>query len=145
MAGELRAERDSVLRELTRDEIAHRRSLCASGQMPASVARVRASGFQTLSASERCVTVLTRAGRDGSLRYVSQQDGRITPAIAFDSGFVEAYLKREAVPADTPAMATLLPVADRCLAQNEPNTRLCNTAGYLLGTRAARGELVPVS
>lgn len=65
------------------------------------------------------------------------------PALAFDSGFVKGYLAGEALPAGTPTMATLLPVADRCLAQSEPNTQLCSSVGVVLGARAAHGELVP--
>lgn len=145
MGQALLSERDFVLGELTADRIAHRRSLCADGQIPASVARVRAAGFQALPAGAYCVTVLTRAGRDGTLRYMSLEGDKTTPAIAFDTGFVKGFLKREALPADAPSMTTLLPIADRCLDQREPNMRLCTLAGQILGSRAVRGELVPVS
>lgn len=145
MANVLEVSRDSVLQELPRQQIAARRSSCATGAMPSSIADLRAAGFKTLSTGAYCVTVLTRAGRDGTLRYVTLKNGETTPAIAFDTGFVRAYLKREALPADLPSMASLLPIADRCLDQKEPNARLCGLAGQVLGTRAAHGELVPVS
>lgn len=139
------SDRDNVLRSLPADKILQRRSSCAAGDIPAWLARLRGAGFQTLSTGAYCVTVLTRAGRDGTLRYVTLKNGETTPAIAFDTGFVKAYLKREALPADLPSMASLLPIADRCLDQKEPNARLCGLAGQVLGTRAAHGELVPVS
>lgn len=113
--------------------------------MSKSTDRLLAAGFKTLSTGAYCVTVLTRAGRDGALRYVTSKSGGTTPAIAFDTGFVSAYLKREALPAGAPPMSILLPLADRCLNQNEPRPGACHATGYMLGLRAALGELVPVS
>lgn len=139
-----RPERDRLLDRMAADDIAHRRALCASGEVSASVERVRAAGFNPLSAGASCITVLTRAGRDGTLHYVSQQDGGTTASIAFDTGFVKGFLTREAVTASTPSISALLPVADRCLAQQETNLRACSAVGLILGARAARGELVPV-
>jgi len=144
-ANVLQADRDAVLHEMDAGRIAHRRSMCASGQMPSSIAMVRAAGFQSLSAAASCVAVLTRAGRDGTLGYVRMSDGQLTPAIAFDNGFVGAWLGHEAVPPTAPTMATLLPIAGRCLDQKETDTALCRAAGYMLGLRAAHGELVPAS
>lgn len=141
----LATERDYVLRELQRDRVAQRRLSCATGRQQDIVAQQRAAGFSTLSASAYCVTVLTRAGRDGTLRFVTLRNGQATPAIAFDTGFVTGYLKRETLPADAPAMATLMPIAERCLAQTETDHDLCSAAGHMLGVRAARGELVPTS
>lgn len=143
-AGELQAERDNLLYALTPDSVAQRRSACAMGQIPAKQARLKKVGLQALSAGAYCVTVLTRAGRDGALAYARDPRAqRVTSAIAFDMGFVSAYLRHEALPADLPAMEALLPVADRCLEQKEPNQRLCGLAGQVLGARAATGELVP--
>lgn len=134
---------DSVLYEFTANEIASMRSICALGQETKHIENLRAAGFQAPSAGASCVTVLTRAGRDGKLGYVSDpRTSQLTPAMAFDSGFVAGYLKREALPADAPAMAALLPIADRCLDQKEANTNLCNAVGQMLGARAARGEVV---
>jgi hypothetical protein len=146
MADVLQMKRDSVLRELTREQIAKQRLACASGSASATVATIRSVGIRTLSAGAYCVTVLTRAGRDGTLRYVQDtRTNQLTSAIAFDSGFVGGYLKREALPPDAPTMAVLLPIADRCLDQSESNTKLCSSVGYMLALRAARGEVVPVS
>lgn len=141
-ANPLSAEREAILGEFTPAEVAHHRALCANGQFPASAARLARAGFATLSASEHCVTVLTRAGRDDALRYVTLKGAKTTPAVAFDTGFVDGYRSVEAVPSTAPAMAALLPVAERCFGQREPNVRLCSSAGYLMGARAARGEII---
>lgn len=145
MANVLEVSRDSVLRELTRDEIAQRRSKCVTGAMASSTKQLLAAGFRTLSTGAYCVTVLTRAGRDGTLGYIALTNGQTTSASSFDTGFVSGYLRHETLPADAPAMAMMLPVADRCLANAEPNSRICRSVGYVLGLRAAKGELVPVS
>ncbi|MEJ7928233.1 hypothetical protein WG908_15910 [Sphingobium sp. AN641] len=145
MADVLEMERDNILRGLTRQQVAGHRQLCVTGAMQPVVDRERSAGFRRLSTGAYCVTVLTRAGRDSTLRYVTLKTRQATPAVSFDTGFVSGYLKREALPSDAPPMAPLLPVADRCLAQSEPNTRLCSSVGYVLGARAARGELVPLS
>ncbi|WP_152528007.1 hypothetical protein [Sphingobium lactosutens] len=79
------------------------------------------------------------------MRFVTLRNGQTTPAIAFDTGFVSGFLKRETLPDDAPVMATLMPIAERCLAQTETDHDLCNAAGHMLGVRAARGELVPAS
>jgi len=144
LADVLAVERDSILNRLRREQVVHHRSLCVTGGMPAEIARERAAGFRTLSAGAYCVTVLTRAGRDGALRYITLKNGETTPAIAFDTGFVSAYIKREAVPTGALSMSALLPLADGCLNQKEPRPGACHAAGYMLGLRAAKGELVPV-
>lgn len=134
---------DLILQEHSSDRNARRRSACATGQAPSLAASSRAAGIESPSAGAWCVTVLTRAARDGALAYVRDPKARqLTPAIAFDNGFVGGYQSREALPADAPAMATLLPIADRCLDQSEPNTSLCTAVGQLLGSRAARGEVI---
>lgn len=145
MADVLEVSRDTVLRGMTREEIAQRRSKCVTGSMASSTKQLRAAGFRTLSTGAYCVTVLTRAGRDRTLGYIELTKGQTTSASSFDAGFVSGYLRRGAVPADAPSMATLLPVADRCLSNMEPNVRICHSVGTVLGARAAQGELVPVS
>jgi hypothetical protein len=146
LAGALQVERDTILRDLSRERVASLRATCATGTAAESTARQRNAGLQTLSTGAFCVTLLTRAGRDGTLGYVRDtQTSQPSAANAFDSGFVSGYFTRETMPAGTPAMATLLPLADRCLENAEPNTTKCSSAGYVLGARAARGELVPVS
>jgi hypothetical protein len=146
MAGVLQVERDAILREYTRTEIAQRRSACALAQAPALLAALKNAGLQRMTVGQWCVTVLTRAGRDGTLGHVRDpRSTHVTAAIAFDGGFVNGYFTREAVPPSAPAMATLLPIADRCLGQKEPNVKMCGSAGFVLGARAARGELVPIS
>lgn len=142
---QLQFDRDNVLHDLSADKVAQRRASCAAGAIPAWLTRLRSSGFQTLSAGAYCVTVLTRAGRDGTLGYVTLGGKETTAAVAFDTGFVNGYLKHEALPADAPGMAVLLPIADRCLDQKEAKLRLCGLAGQVLGARAALGELVPIS
>jgi len=141
----LQVIRDSVLLEEPREKIAAQRLTCATGDMADSTARLISAGFRTLSTGAYCVTVLTRAGRDGTLRYVSLKSGDTTPSIAFDTGFVTAYLKHDALPPDLPTMPTVLPIADRCLSKKEQNARLCGIVGQVLGARAALGELVPVN
>ena len=144
LAGELKAERDNVLSGLDAKRVVQRRSDCATGQAPAQRAKLAAAGFKTLGVGAYCVTVLTRLGRDGTLGYVRDPNsGAPKPAIAFDGGFVSGYRSREALPANAPAMAALLPVADRCLNQAETDTALCTAAGHMLGARSVRGELVP--
>jgi hypothetical protein len=144
IAGVLQAERDSVLHEITADKIAQRRLMCPTGQASKARADLTSAGLRALSVGGWCVTVLTRAGRDGTLRYVTL-NGQATSALTFDTGFVAGYLKQDALPAGAPKMATLLPVADRCLNQAERDTGLCRAAGYMLGLQAAQGEIVPAS
>ena len=68
----------------------------------------------------------------------------VTPAIAFDNGFVSAYRKADAVPSALPGMTAVKPIAARCYAQLELDTDLCASAGYVYGARIARGEPVPI-
>lgn len=143
MAQVAQLELDAILHEMTPQQIALRRSFCATGQAPKRAADVRAAGIESPDASAWCVTIMTRQGRDGTLGYVrNPNSNQVTPALAFDSGFVGGYLKREALPAGAPTMTTLLPIAERCLEQRELDTGLCNAAGQMLGLRAARGEIV---
>ena len=136
-------ELDSILNRVPANEVALLRSACAMGRAPKLAADGRAAGIESPNAGPWCVTVLTRAGRDGTLGYARDpRSSEPTPAIAFDTGFVSGYLKHEAVPTNSPAMAALLPIADRCLDQREPNNALCTAAGQMLGARAARGEVI---
>lgn len=133
-------ELDAILHQMTPQEIAMRRSACAMGLAPKRAADIRAAGIASPDASAWCVTILTRAGRDGTLGYVRDpRSEKPTPAIAFDSGFVGGYSAR-ALPQGAPSMATLLPIVERCLGQREPNTDLCNAAGQVVGERTALGE-----
>jgi hypothetical protein len=129
------------------DSVGFLRTNCAVGDdMFGSNMIVKATKASlALGTAELCVTVLTRAGRDGTLRYITLGGDKMPSSLAFDTGFVNGYLKRDAVPAAAPAMTTLLPVANRCLNEQEPNMRLCSSAGYVLGARAAQGELVSSS
>ncbi|MEA3012444.1 MAG: hypothetical protein QOD42_989 [Sphingomonadales bacterium] len=128
----------------TAEGIARERGSCASGQQPASIAERRSLGVRGLpDAIDYCVTLLTRLGRDGRLGFVrDSRSDRLTAAVAFDNGFVTAYQRREPIPAELPSMATLRPIAQRCLTQAEPDTDLCSSAGYAYGVRAANGETV---
>lgn len=149
-AQDRRAEQQASLTALlttdTATTIANARSQCASGRQPGIIARGRAAGASTLpDAADFCITVLTRLGRDGTLTAVRDTSAAgVTPALAFDSGFVAAYRKREAVPAGLPSLAAIKPVVERCLAQVERDTDLCFSVGYAAGARAARGEVVTV-
>jgi hypothetical protein len=137
------AQLDSILHEMKPSEVALRRSSCAMGRAPKLAADARAAGFERPDASVWCVAILTRQGRDGALGYMRDpRSSQPTPAIAFDSGFVGGYLKHERVPVGAPSMATLLPVAQRCLEQREPDNNLCSAAGYMLGLRAVSGETI---
>jgi hypothetical protein len=143
MAQVAQSELNTILRVMKPDEIALRRSACAIGHAPKLTADTRAAGIEWPDASEWCVTVMTRQGRDGTLGYVRDpKHDQPTPALSFDGGFVGGYLTHEAIPPTAPAMATLLPIAERCLEQREPNARLCSSAGYMLGLRAASGETI---
>lgn len=94
-----------------------------------------------LNTAELCVTVLTRSGRDGTLQYMALKNGGTPSSLSFDSGFVGGYRAR-ALPRGAPTMATLLPIAQRCLEQREADKDLCNAAGQILGVRAALGEVI---
>lgn len=134
----------AILNDARADDVARVRAACASGTEPGILDKMRAAGRADLpSVGAWCVTVLTRAGRDGALGYVRDASNATpTAAIAFDSGFVAGYLGGQPVPAAAPTMAALLPVADRCFDQAEPNLRLCTAAGRVIGARAAAGETV---
>jgi hypothetical protein len=120
------------------------RANCAIGGAPAVVKMNREAGFTEVpDAADECVSALTAMGRIGQLGYMRDKRTTVTtPSIAFDNGFVTAYLKHEAIPAGLPAMVTLKPVAERCLAQNENDTDLCYSVGYAYGVRASNGEIV---
>jgi hypothetical protein len=142
-AQQAQGQLDTILHDLKREDIPKLRAVCAMGQAPKHAADARAAGVESPDASAWCVTVLTRLGREGMLSYVRDpRTDQPTPAITFDGGFVGGYLKHDALPAGAPSIATLLPVAERCLEQQEANGRLCSSVGYMLGLRAAQGEVV---
>ena len=120
------------------------RNVCASGEFPERIAATRRVGLvASPDATETCVTVLTRLGRENALGYLKDTRGT-TSAVRFDTGFVAAYERREALPPNLPTMAALKPVAERCLAQAEPNYELGYAVGYAFGLRAAQGEVPSV-
>ena len=123
--------------------IAAGRASCASGGEVAAVAKSRASlRLQNLpDAVDYCVTVLIRTARDGGMHYLRSPDGKITAALALDTGFVAGY--RKAGSADAlPAMSAIRETAERCLSLSEADTALCYSLGYAYGVRAANGETV---
>jgi hypothetical protein len=148
---DVRAARQRELNEiltspLTRKYVKALRRSCASGNAPQALGRQRSAGIsETPDPADACVTALTRLGREGLLGFVRDpQHTGTTPALSFDSGFVSAYLKREALSPQLPTMAVLKPIAERCLAQSETNIALCNAAGYGFGARAVHGETVRI-
>jgi hypothetical protein len=136
----------SVLAQEAPDFVNAIRGNCAAGRETAWIAQRHAAGAWWIpDAADYCVAALTRIGRDGTLSYV--HDGRsqkATPAESFDTGFVTAFRKHEAVTSELPTMLAMKPLAERCLAQAEPNTALCSAVGYAFGVRAASGETVVV-
>ena len=149
-ANGVRAERQGMLEYILTKApsatVATARAHCLAGAEPASIAQARGLGFSVLpDPADYCVAVLTRSARDGQttpLRDARAQDG--TSASAIDNGFMAAYAKGEAIPPGLPMMATLRPVAARCLALRESNTDLCWSVGYAYGVRAFHGEIVAV-
>lgn len=147
---DLRAERQASLdARLTSDSIAdiiRDRAGCASGSKVASVAQVRSLGGVDLpDAADICVTAMIRLARERKLTPLRDtRTSATTPALALDAGFAAGFARAGAVPASLPSMATLRPIAERCLAQREPNVGLCNATGYAFGVRAANGEVVRV-
>lgn len=140
------SQQDELTRVLTTthpDKIAGMRASCAIGSAAKNHQMLVKAGFEAAPVGAWCVTVLTRAGRDKTLGFVRDPNSNAsTPALAFDNGFVGAYLKHEPLPGGAPTMAALLPIAERCVRQLEPNNQLCTAAGHMLGLRAARGEVV---
>lgn len=147
---DLRAERQAFLDDLLgRIEIAtvaRERLTCASGQQPAFIARRRGLGGTILpDAADFCVTLLIRLARDGQLTAVRDNNSvSATAAISLDTGFVTGYRQGGALPLGLPSMLTLRPIAERCLAQAEPDTELCFSTGFAFGLRALHGEVVRV-
>ena len=129
------------------ETVARVRASCAAGEATADRAVWRQAGVKSLpDMVDGCVAALTRLGRDGTLGFVRDtRSAAPKPALAFDSGFVAAYRKAEPITSALPGMASVKPIAARCLAQAEPNVNLCSSAGYVYGARLARGEPVPTS
>jgi hypothetical protein len=145
---DLRAERqsllDALLGQFETDVITRGRRLCAGGQQPEVIAHKRSLGAISLpDAADYCVTVLIRLAREGHLSAVKDVRATTpTPAISFDTGFVTGYRQGGALPAALPTMATLRPIAERCLRQAEPDADLCFSTGFAFGLRAFHGEVV---
>jgi hypothetical protein len=137
---------DFLLQTASPETVTRVRENCALGQEPAHVALLKQAGVAELpDMVGECVAALARLGHDGTLGYI--RDTRVsgtTPALSFDSGFVNAYRKREAVPPSLPSMAAVQPIAERCLGQSEPDTGLCTSAGYVYGARIANGEAIGI-
>lgn len=136
-----------VLTSMDADTLYQLRTNCVAGD-PAlgtlTVVNATAGGF-ALTAAELCVTVLTRLGRDGTLSFVRDaRGGSVTPAVAFDAGFVASYRKGGAIDRRLPTIGALRPVAERCLAQKERDNDVCYAAGQAFGVRAYNGETVPI-
>jgi len=124
-------------------ELAILRGNCATGLAAVRREQSRAAGIDGAPVGAWCVTVMTRAAHDGALGYVRDPNAiGIRPSQSFDDGFVGGYFSREAIPNGAPEIGTLLPIANRCLAQSETNAKLCGAAGQILGMRAARGEFI---
>jgi hypothetical protein len=146
----LRAERqallDALLGQFEMDVITRDRRLCAGGQQPEVIARKRSLGATSLpDAADYCVTVLIRLARDGRLSAVKDTHSSTpTPAISLDTGFVTGYRQGGALAAALPTMATLRPIAERCLRQAEPDADLCFSTGFAFGLRAFHGEVVRI-
>lgn len=138
-----RTEISWLLTSAPQDTVTRERGNCASGREPASVRQQRNAGFRGVpDAADSCAAVLTRLGRDGVLGFVTDPRTNVpTPAVAFDTGFVTAFRRAEALPAELPGLAAIKPVVERCLAQAETNTKLCFSVGYTYGLRAANGEM----
>ena len=139
---ERRAQIADILTRMPVDRVFSRRQMCAwgiSGEMDAAVERAFDSSLAGRLAEE-CLATLTRLAREGRAEPI--QDNRAPAALAVDAGFMAGFRQGGAVPADLPGMATLKPVAERCLRQREANTRLCSAAGFALGLRASHGEVV---
>ena len=147
---DVRAERQAFLTTLLTDNriepILRDRLTCASGTQSTKIARLRTLGVNSVpDAADYCVTVLVRLAREGKLPPIGDnQVSTPTPAVALDTGFSAGYVSRNAPLGSLPAMATLRPIAERCLGQSEPNVRLCYSAGYAFGARTAQGETVRV-
>ena len=142
----VRQQRQQSLQEiLTTDplpRVVEARLGCANGTEPSRSATLRnAGGYTRPDPMEFCVAALIRLGREEVLGYVQDAARGTTPAVRFDAGFVTGYLRSEAMPANLPTMAALKPLAERCLGQAEPNAENCYSAGYVLGLRAAHGEV----
>lgn len=86
---------------------------------------------------------VTKGGSD-VVAIGNQRGAKITPALALDAGFTVAYQKGAKHGEGMPDLATLKPIAERCLAQGESNLALCYSTGYVYGARAiSQLPLVP--
>lgn len=149
-AQDLQAERQATLDMLLTTtplvDVGTDREHCASGDEPEAIAHSRSLGALSLpDASDYCITVLIRLARNGGLAPIRDANAaETTGAVALDTGFIAAYARSGAAPVGLPEMDTLKPIAERCLAQAEPNIRLCYSTGFAFGARASQGEVVRV-
>lgn len=147
---DLRAQRQAMLGHLltvtASKNIARDRVDCLSGRAAKSIPRARLLGSQALpDVADYCVTVLIRSARDG-IRSLLRDASSTAPtsASALDHGFMVAYAKNEPLPAGLPTMATLRPIAQRCLSLAESDVELCYAVGSAYGRRARLGETVTI-
>lgn len=133
---------DEILGRMPLPRVIARRQMCASGisgEMDAAIERALGTRSPNRLAEE-CLASFTRVAREGRTEPV--RIDRATTALALDQGFMNGFRQAGPVPAGLPRMPELKAVAERCLAQREPNARLCSAAGFGLGMRAARDEIV---
>lgn len=143
-AEDMRAERqaslDDMLTIAAASNIADFRVSCAAGRSVAGTARSRSMGIDGLpDAVDLCITALIRTARDGSLGYLQNTDGSVTPALALDTGFIAGYSRAGSASA-LPTMEALRSTAEGCLSQALTDKELCYSIGYAYGMRAAGGE-----
>lgn len=78
---------------------------------------------------------VTKGGSD-VVAIGNQRGAKITGALALDAGFTVAHQKGVKAAPGMPDLATLKPIAERCLAQAEGNLALCYSTGFVYGARA---------
>lgn len=94
------------------------------------------AGYDALPAAIAAAVLKTKSDR---IPIGNGKAAIITPAWAFDAGLTVAYQQKPKPPARLPDLATVKPVAERCLAQQEADLGLCYSTGYLYGMRAVNG------
>lgn len=80
--------------------------------------------------------------KEGQVPIGNGRSAVITAALAFDAGFTVAYGKGTGPAQGMPDLPVLKPIAERCLAQAEPNLGLCYSTGYVYGARAVTGLVI---
>ena len=144
LRGERQQEVNAILQSDRPASVASDRVMCATGirgEMAGALGKAFGAAELPNRVADLCLAALIRSARDGRFALAIREN-RAPSALAFDRSFMAAYQKREAMPSDLPSVATLKPIAERCLANNEPDTGLCSAAGYALGARVAHGEVI---